>query len=125
MEKLRVRSHEDLQVWRLARSTAVAVYRLTAQLPPEERFGLQSQMRRAAVSVVSNIAEGAGRRSSAEFQRFIAVSLGSLAELETQSLLCEDLGLLARSEDLYRQIRGIRLMLTSLQRALRAGRPPV
>jgi four helix bundle protein len=99
---------------------AVDVYRLTARLPAEERFGLQAQMRRAAVSVVSNIAEGAGRSSTADFCRFIAISLGSLSELETQSLLCEDLGMLTRNDELHRQFGGIRLMLTSLQAALRA-----
>jgi four helix bundle protein len=119
MEPKRIRSHEELQVWKLARSTAVVVYRLTATLPAQERFGLQAQMRRAAVSVVSNIAEGAGRSSTADFCRFIAISLGSLAELETQSLLCEDLGFLEHNDELYRRIRGIRLMLTSLQNSLR------
>jgi hypothetical protein len=100
MDSDRVRSHQDLRVWKLARSMAVDVYRYTAALPAEERFGLQAQMRRAAVS-------------------------GSLAELETQSLLCEDLGLLTRNDELHRQIRGIRLMLNSLQKALRARRSPV
>jgi four helix bundle protein len=123
MDANRMRSHEDLRVWRLARSMAVDVYRLTAALPAAERFGLQAQMRRAAVSVVSNIAEGAGRHSTPDFCRFLAMSLGSLAELETQSLLCEDLGFLVHNDELHRQIRGIRLMLKSLQNALRARGP--
>jgi four helix bundle protein len=125
MDSNPVRSHEDLRVWKLARSMAVDVYRLTAALPVAERFGLQAQMRRAAVSVVSNIAEGAGRDSTPEFCRFLAVSLGSLAELETQSLLCEDLGFLVHNDELHRQIRGLRLMLSSLQNALRARRSPL
>lgn len=120
MESNGIRNHEELKVWRLVRSMAVHVYRLTARLPAEERFGLQAQMRRAAVSVVSNIAEGAGRGSSADFCRFIGISLGSLSELETQTLLCEDLGLLGHNDDLYRQFRGIRLMLASLRTTLRA-----
>ncbi len=120
MDSNPVRSHEDLRVWKLARSMAVDVYRLTATLPAAERFGLQAQMRRAAVSVVSNIAEGAGRDSTADFCRFLAVSLGSLADLETQSLLCEDLGFLVHNDELHRQIRGLRLMPNSLQNALRA-----
>jgi four helix bundle protein len=123
MDSNAIRSHEELRVWKLARSMAVVVYRVTATLPAGERFGLQAQMRRAAVSVVSNIAEGAGRNSTADFGRFISISLGSLAELETHSILCEDLGFLEHNDDLYRQIRGIRLMLTSLQNWLRARGP--
>src|SRR5688572_22959238 len=123
MDSNAIRSHEELRVWKLARSMAVVVYRVTATLPAGERFGLQAQMRRAAVSVVSNIAEGAGRNSTADFGRFISISLGSLAELETHSILCEDLGFLEHNDDLYRQIRGIRLMLTSLQNSLRARGP--
>jgi four helix bundle protein len=120
MDSNAIRSHEELRVWKLARSVAVVVYRVTATLPAGERFGLQAQMRRAAVSVVANIAEGAGRNSTADFGRFISISLGSLAELETHCILCEDLGFLEHNDDLYRQIRGIRLMLTSLQNSLRA-----
>lgn len=125
MDSNKIRSHEELRVWRLARGMAVDVYRLTATLPVAERFGLQAQMRRAAVSVVSNIAEGAGRNSTPDFCRFLSVSLGSLAELETQSLLCEDLGFLVHNDGLHRQIRGIRLMLNSLKSALRARRSPL
>ena len=120
-----VRSHEDLRVWKLARSMAADVYRITARLPAAEQYGLQAQMRRAAVSVVSNIAEGAARGSTPEFCRFLAVALGSLAELETQSLLCEDLGFLVHDDELHRQIRGLRLMLNSLQNVLRKRAAPL
>ena len=114
----RVRSHEDLEVWKLARTLTADTYRLTARLPIEERFGLQSQMRRAAVSVLSNLAEGAARHSRADFSRFLAVSMGSLAELEVQCTVCEDLGYLSRDEDFLRRIRAIRIMLAGLRRVL-------
>lgn len=118
MQRQRIQSHEDLEVWKLARALAGDTYRMTAKLPFEERFGLQSQMRRAAVSVLSNLAEGAARDSRADFSRFLAVSMGSLAELEVQCSLCEDLGFLSRDEDFLRRIRAIRIMLAGLRRAL-------
>jgi four helix bundle protein len=78
------RPHERLVVWQDAMSLVEAVYRLTATFPDSERFGLTRQMRRAAVSVPSNIAEGAARRSTAEYLRFLSIARGSLAELDTQ-----------------------------------------
>jgi len=118
MRRQGVQSHEDLEVWKLARTLAADTYRRTSQLPIEERFGLQSQMRRAAVSVLSNLAEGAARDSPADFSRFLAMSMGSLAELDVQCSLCEDLGFLGRDEDFLRKIRAIRIMLAGLRRAL-------
>lgn len=114
----KIESHKDLRVWQLAMSLAAEVYRKTSLLPVEERYGLQSQIRRAAVSIPSNIAEGAARGSAAEFARFLAISLGSLAELETQFLLCEDLNFLVRHEELHKSIHSIRVMLSRLRRAL-------
>ncbi len=78
------RPHERLQVWRDAMVLVEAVYRLTEQYPDSERFGLTAQMRRAAVSVPSNIAEGAARRSTADYLRFLSMARGSLSELDTQ-----------------------------------------
>jgi len=95
----RGRSYKDLIVWQKARCLAVAVYRQTSQLPSHERFGLTSQMRRAAVSVLSNIAEGAGRGTDSEFRYFLRIARGSLAELETQLLLAGDLGYVDNSWD--------------------------
>ena len=77
--------YRDLVVWQKAMDLVVHLYTATATFPPEERFGLVAQMRRAAVSVPSNIAEGQGRRTSDdEFVRFLKIARGSLAELETQ-----------------------------------------
>src|SRR5690606_10442061 len=87
----RVSSYRDLQVWRRALDLAEAIYEATAHWPREERFGLVSQIRRAAVSVPSNIAEGAARRSTGEFLQFIGMARGSLAETDTQLLLAQRL----------------------------------
>ena len=76
--------HEQLEAWKFAMQLVKAVYQLTAGFPVEERYGLAQQMRRAAVSIPSNIAEGAGRNGTKEYLHFIGISRGSLAELETQ-----------------------------------------
>jgi four helix bundle protein len=82
-----VSSYRDLKVWQLGMEVAEQVYRLTAEFPKSEIYGLSSQMRRAAVSIPSNIAEGQGRDSTKEFLHFLAIAFGSLCELETQLLL--------------------------------------
>jgi four helix bundle protein len=79
-----VKSYRDLIVWERGLDLTCEVYRLTDRFPPGERFGLTIQMRRAATSIVSNIAEGHGRHSRGDFRRFVSFALGSLAELETQ-----------------------------------------
>ncbi|HEU4664889.1 MAG TPA: four helix bundle protein [Dokdonella sp.] len=91
------RPHERLDVWQDAMSLVEAVYRLTARFPENERFGLVSQMRRAAVSVPSNIAEGAARRSTLEYLRFLSIARGSLSELDTQIQIAARLELAAPS----------------------------
>jgi four helix bundle protein len=80
-------NYRDLIAWQRAMDLVEAVYAATATFPPDERFGLSSQVRRAAVSVASNIAEGQGRRSRAEFGRFLSIAHGSLREVETQLLI--------------------------------------
>lgn len=79
-----IRSHKDLVVWQKGIDLVQAVYRLTAELPQEERFGLSSQLRRAAVSIPSNIAEGRSRTSRKDFIQFLHIALGSASEVETQ-----------------------------------------
>ena len=81
----------DLEVWKLSKEFAKKIYLLTNQFPDYERYGLTQQIRRAAVSVMSNIAEGSARRSAAEFCRFINMASGSLCELESQLMLAIDL----------------------------------
>ena len=84
-------NYRELVVWEKARRLAVSVYRNTRAFPRGEMFGLTQQMRRAAVSVVSNIAEGHGRRSARNILSFLAISRGSLLELETQVVIATDL----------------------------------
>jgi four helix bundle protein len=94
MEKARVRTFRDLIAWQKGIDLAVLVYRDTAAMPRDERFGLTMQMRRSAVSVPSNIAEGHGRQSRSDYLRFLRVARGSLSELATQIELAESLDML-------------------------------
>jgi four helix bundle protein len=87
----RERPHERLDVWRDAMDLAVAAYAFTSGIPDSERYGLVAQIRRAAVSIPSNIAEGAARRSTADYLRFLGIARGSAAELDTQVQLSERL----------------------------------
>jgi len=87
--------HKDLEVWKNAIDLVVEVYKIVDKFPKNEEFGLKSQMKRASVSVPSNIAEGAARKSDKEFIQFLYISLGSLAELETQLIISEKLGFIS------------------------------
>src|SRR5262245_40496824 len=87
--------HKKLDVWRLLMELARKLYRLTAPYPQEERYGLAAQMRRAAVGVPSNLAEGAARASRKEFRQFLSIARGSLSELDTQLDLSEELCLIS------------------------------
>ncbi len=89
-----MRKHHGLKAWQEAISLVREVYAVTRDFPPDERFGLTAQLRRAAVSVPSNIAEGAARESSKEFVQFLVMARGSLSELETQLLIAKELGYL-------------------------------
>jgi len=108
-----IKTHKDLDVWKEAMTLVKEVYKLTANFPKEEAYGLVSQIRRAAVSIPSNIAEGAARNSNKEFIQSLYVSLGSLAELETQLLLSRELGFL-RNDQISGGIERIRKMLLGL-----------
>ena len=92
---MEIKGHRDLLIWQEAMNLAKDVYARTGSFPREEMYGLTSQMRRAAVSVPSNIAEGAGRSSDKEFRQFLMIARGSLSELETQVILAQELGFLA------------------------------
>ncbi|MDP8241801.1 MAG: four helix bundle protein [Candidatus Celaenobacter antarcticus] len=86
--------HKDLDVWKLEIELVTKIYEITSNFPTTEQFGLTSQMQRAAISMPSNIAEGAARNSEKEYIHFLYISLGSLAELETQLIISNKLGFL-------------------------------
>lgn len=113
------RSHKDLVVWQKARLLTVTVYKLSAQFPKSEQFGLTDQCRRAAVSVLSNIAEGAGRGSNREFGQFLYVARGSLAELESQLLIAGDLGFCTEDNPVFHDIAEVGRLLNGLIAATR------
>jgi four helix bundle protein len=116
-----LRSYRDLEVWRRSIDLVEAIYRASSAWPSDERFGLTSQIRRAAVSVPSNIAEGAARRGTREFLQFLSIAKGSLAEVETQLTLAGRLGYLpaAAEEMLLGSAPEIGRMLAGLTKALR------
>ena len=93
-----LKSHKELIVWQKSILLAKAIFKLTERLPKSEIFELTSQMRRAAVSIASNIAEGYGRKSHGEFQQFLGIAYGSALELETQLTICTETGLLKENE---------------------------
>jgi four helix bundle protein len=93
-----LRSYRDLLVWQKAVELAVLIYRLTEGFPKREIYGLASQIRRAGVSVPSNIAEGYGRGSRKEYLQFLSIAQGSLKELETQTILAQRLGYATASQ---------------------------
>ena len=90
--------YKDLVVWQKAILLSKLIYRVTQTFPHSEMYGLVSQMRRASVSIPSNIAEGQTRRTSVEFARFLSFSHGSLAELETQMIIARDLGYVSQAQ---------------------------
>jgi four helix bundle protein len=117
---LAMRPHEKLEVWSLAMDFVVEVYRSTEAFPKEEKFGLTSQIRRAAVSVPANIAEGAARQSSKEFIYFLSNAQGSASELETELTIAYRLGYLAQSRysELLAMLDKIGRMITGLSQHL-------
>lgn len=88
-----IQSYQELEVWKRGMDLAEKIYLLTKAFPTQEQYGMTSQMRRAAVSVPANIAEGWGRTGTKEFQRFLQIALGSLRELETHLILSQRVGL--------------------------------
>lgn len=117
---MKIKSYKDLEVWKFSIKLTNAVYDVTSGFPKEELFGLTSQMRRAAVSIASNIAEGSVR-SRKEFVQFITISRGSLAELETQLIVAHHRKYLSQEQynDLTAIAESISRMLMKLVQSLR------
>ena len=116
----KARGYRDLVVWQKGIALAREIYLLTKKLPADEKFGLVSQMRRAAVSVPSNIAEGQARHTTGEFIQFISHAEGSVAELDTQLTICQDLKLFSPDDcsPAATLLAELRRMLNSLRRKL-------
>ncbi|MDR0310134.1 MAG: four helix bundle protein [Acidobacteriota bacterium] len=93
-----VQQYRELIVWQKAMSLVKEIYCLTTKLPKEELYGLSSQVRRAAISIPSNIAEGQARNSTKEFTKFLSIARGSKAELQTQLLICVEIGYLSEAD---------------------------
>jgi four helix bundle protein len=121
-DEQQIHSHRDLKVWQLGMEIAERIYHVTRQLPDEERFGLTSQLRRAAVSVPANIAEGNASASTKEYLQHLSIAIGSLAEVETFMELVLRLGYIQPKivNELSDLLAEQRRMLRGLQRSLRA-----
>ncbi len=113
-------NYKELKVWQKSYQVCLEIYRVTKRFPNEEKYGLTSQIRRAAVSVSSNIAEGYGRKTTPEYIQALYIAYGSTCELETQALLSKDLGYiqLEDMENLQKDIEEVERMLKALIKSL-------
>lgn len=117
-----ITSYHDLEVWKRSRKLVKIIYQATESFPKSEMFGLTSQMRRAAVSIPSNIAEGFSRHGTKDYISFISICIGSAAELETQVLLGCDLEYLQlhQMDDVLKEITQLHKMLHNMRRSLKS-----
>lgn len=109
-----MKSHKDLTVWQKSIDFVAEIYKITRGFPREESYGLQGQMRRAAISIPSNISEGASRVSNKDFIQFLHIALGSASELETQVIIAEKIGYLTCIDPILLEINSIKKMLLGL-----------
>ena len=114
-----IKSYRDLDVWRKSMDFVEDVYKALSNFPKEERFGICDQIRRAAVSIPSNIAEGFGRDSDTDFAHFLTIARGSLFEVATQLEIASRLGYLPSDSGLFAEVASIGKMLNSLRRYLK------
>jgi four helix bundle protein len=119
-----MKDFRQLKVWEKSHQLALAIYKATKEFPKEELYGLTSQIRRASMSIPTNIAEGCGRNTDAEFARFLQIAMGSASETEYQLLLSHDLGFLNKEQydKLNIDVTEVKRMLASLLKTLRAER---
>lgn len=115
-----IKTYRDLIVWKKSMALVTGVYRVTRNFPNDETYGLASQIRRCAISIPSNIAEGYGRNSTSDYIRFLHIATGSLYELQTQTEIAFKLEYLKKADfdELYESSREIERMLSSLSRKL-------
>jgi len=115
-----IQNHKGLEVWNISVELAADIYKFTYLLPPEEKYGLSGQMRRAAVSVASNIAEGAARGSRKDFVRFLNIAAGSASELDTQLEILWRVGMSGNKEvnDIKERLAIIAKMIQGFKKAL-------
>jgi four helix bundle protein len=119
-----MKDFHDLHVWERSHRLTLAIYAATLKFPREELYGLTSQIRRCAVSIGANIAEGCGKMGNNEFQRFLQIAAGSASELDYELLLAKDLGYLTKPDysRIADELSQIRKMLSSLLRKVNAER---
>ncbi len=119
-----MKDFRQLNVWEKAHQLALAVYKATKSFPKEELYGLTSQIRRASMSIPTNIAEGCGRNTDADFARFLQIAMGSASETEYQLILAHDLEFLPQGtyEKLHTDVEEVKRMLASLLKTPRAAR---
>jgi four helix bundle protein len=117
-----MRPHENLEVWKKSLDLVIEIYECTKHFPPEEKFGLTSQIRRAAVSIPANIAEGAARQSDKEFCNFLSIAQGSASELETELLIACRLNYISieKYKAIYDELNKIARMLVGLSQKIKS-----
>ena len=118
-DRQKARNHEDLHVWQRAMSLVVSLYGVLKSFPADERFGLVDQIKRSAVSIPSNIAEGAARQTSREFIQFLHIAAGSAAELDTQLIIAQRLGFSTAIESQLEELQIVRKQLNVIIASLR------
>jgi four helix bundle protein len=122
---MKLKSYRDLTAWQMAMDLVVSVYEMTREFPENERYGLTNQLRRAAVSIPSNVAEGQGRSTSRDFLHFLSVAYGSLQEVETQLILAQRLGFASEQkiDSILAQCGEVGRLTNGLRRSLRKSAP--
>ena len=120
-----IRTHKDLKIWQRSVALVTRGYAITEKFPKSEMWGLTNQIRRASVSVPSNIAEGSGRRSAKELVQFLHIASGSLAELETQFIIAKNLGFIANNEysEIEQEIHEIIRMISAMSKSIMSKQP--
>jgi four helix bundle protein len=115
-----ITTHRDLKVWQMAVDLVVELYRYTENVPKSELFGLTSQIRRASVSIPSNIAEGASRKNTKEYIQFLYIALGSVSEIDTQIEIVKRLGFAVAEPEIEDHLLQVKKMLVSLIKTLQS-----